>query len=103
VRLADKELQQAGEKRLHGSDTKQPRWYINSQGQTMVVVPEPGVFVMGSPRSEAERSNGPAGKEEMQHRRRIGRRFALAATEVTVAQFQKFRSEHPYLSGSYRK
>jgi serine/threonine protein kinase/formylglycine-generating enzyme required for sulfatase activity len=96
VRQADRKLQAAAEKRLKGTDARQPRWYVNSQGQTMVIVPEPGVFVMGSPRSEAERFGGPADKEEMQHRRRIGRSFALASKEATVAQFQKFREEHKY-------
>jgi formylglycine-generating enzyme required for sulfatase activity len=72
------------------------RWYVNGQEQTMVLIDAHGPFLMGSPRTEAERFGGPEGREERQHRRRIGRTFALAAREVTVAQFRRFRPEHPY-------
>ena len=73
-----------------------PRWYVNSQGQTMVLVPGPVEFFMGTPRSEAGREGGPQGRIEKQHRRRIGRSFALAAREVTVEQFLRFRAAHSY-------
>src|SRR5262249_11346673 len=39
-----------------------PQWYVNGQGQTFVVVPGPVEFVMGSPLSEADRS-----ESEVQH------------------------------------
>jgi formylglycine-generating enzyme required for sulfatase activity len=55
-------------------------WYVNRQGQTMVVVPRPGVFWMGE------------GKER--HKRRINRTFAIASKEVTVEQFLSFRMNH---------
>ena len=32
-----------------------PQWYVNSQGQTMVVIPGPVEFVMGSPPTEEGR------------------------------------------------
>src|SRR5262249_38030420 len=35
---------------------------------------------------------GPNGKMERQHRKRIGRSFAIAAREVTVEQFLRFRA-----------
>jgi formylglycine-generating enzyme required for sulfatase activity len=57
------------------------RWYVNGQGQTMVLV-EPGEFWMGE------------GQERQ--RRKIEHTFALAATEVTVAQFRRFRADHKY-------
>jgi formylglycine-generating enzyme required for sulfatase activity len=63
-----------------------PQWYVNGQGQTMVVVPGPVEFVMGSPVTEARRRD-----QEVQHRRRIARTFALAATPVTKEQFLRFR------------
>jgi formylglycine-generating enzyme required for sulfatase activity len=72
------------------------RWYVNGQGQTMVLVPGPSAFWMGSPRTEREREGGPESRAELRHRTRIGRTYALAAYEVTVAQFRKFRSDHPY-------
>jgi formylglycine-generating enzyme required for sulfatase activity len=61
-----------------------PRWYINGQGQTMVVLAGPVEFVMGSPASEAGRN--PA---ETWHRQRIGRPFALSATSVTIGEFMR--------------
>jgi formylglycine-generating enzyme required for sulfatase activity len=51
---------------------------------------------MGSPRTEAERAGGPENPTERQHRRRIGRTFALASKEVTVAQFRDFRPDMIY-------
>jgi serine/threonine protein kinase/formylglycine-generating enzyme required for sulfatase activity len=62
-----------------------PRWYVNGQGQTMVVIPGPVTFVMGSPASEQDRR-----ADETQHKKRIGRTFALAAAPVTKAQFLRF-------------
>jgi serine/threonine protein kinase/formylglycine-generating enzyme required for sulfatase activity len=58
------------------------RWHINRQGQTMTIVSGPGVFWMGE------------GQER--HRQQIGRGFAIASKEVTVAQFLTFRREHEY-------
>ncbi len=46
------------------------RWYINRQGQTMVLVPQPSVFCMG--------------KGEERHQRQVNRSFAIAGKEVTV-------------------
>jgi formylglycine-generating enzyme required for sulfatase activity len=55
------------------------RWYVNRQGQTLVLVP-PGEFetMEGNKRVKA----------------RVARRFALAAREVTVAEFLRFRKDH---------
>jgi serine/threonine protein kinase/formylglycine-generating enzyme required for sulfatase activity len=50
------------------------QWYINRQGQTMVIVTRPDEFWMGE------------GKEK--HRRRIGRSFAIASKQVTRKQFR---------------
>jgi serine/threonine protein kinase/formylglycine-generating enzyme required for sulfatase activity len=61
------------------------QWYVNSQGQTMVVIPGPVEFRMGSPAKEAGRS-----PDESQHERRIGRTFAVAAKSVTVREFRRF-------------
>jgi formylglycine-generating enzyme required for sulfatase activity len=58
---------------------------VNSQQQTFVVFP-PGVFTMGSPPDERGRN----AETEPQHQRRIERSFALAATEVTRAQYAVF-------------
>jgi serine/threonine protein kinase/formylglycine-generating enzyme required for sulfatase activity len=72
------------------------RWYVNGQGQTLVLIPDPPEFLIGSPRSEAERESGPEGRVEMQHRRRIGRSFALASKEVSVEQFLAYRKDQQW-------
>jgi formylglycine-generating enzyme required for sulfatase activity len=66
-----------------------PQWYVNGQGQTMVVIPGPVEFVMGSPGSETDR-----GRNEPQHKKRIGRTFALAAKLVTMEQYRQFEMGH---------
>ena len=62
------------------------RWFVNSQGQTFAVIEGPVEFRMGSPPTEPERIAG----NETPRRMRIPRRFAIAAKEVTVEQFQRF-------------
>ena len=62
------------------------KWYVNGQGQTFAVIEGPVEFRMGSPPTEPERIAGP----ETPRRMRIPRRFAIAAKEVTVEQFQRF-------------
>jgi serine/threonine protein kinase/formylglycine-generating enzyme required for sulfatase activity len=74
-----------GVKRLLAKEKPPPQWYVNGQGQTMVAIPGPVEFVMGSPVSEKDWNR------EVQHKRRIGRTFALAATAVTKDQFLRFR------------
>ncbi|MCI0456465.1 MAG: formylglycine-generating enzyme family protein [Gemmataceae bacterium] len=68
------------------------RWYVNGQGQTLVLLPGPVDFWMGS----LGREPGRIAVDEPLHRKRIGRSFALATKEVTVEQFQRFRPAHRY-------
>jgi serine/threonine protein kinase/formylglycine-generating enzyme required for sulfatase activity len=68
-----------------------PGWYVNGMGQTMVALPGPMDFWMGSPNTEAGREN----MSERRHHRRIGRSFAIAAKSVTVAEFQRFLEANP--------
>lgn len=78
------------EKRLGGiqqrlakeKDKTPPQWFVNTQGQTMIVIPGPVQFLMGSPATEAGRYDG-----EPQHQRRISRTFAIAAHSVTWEQY----------------
>jgi hypothetical protein len=65
-----------------GKAEGQRRWYVNRQGQTLVVFPAPGEVVVGK------------GRE--QYKARIDGSFAIAAREVTVGQFLKFRKDHEY-------
>ncbi len=59
-------------------------WYVNGQGQTFASVRGPVEFRMGSPENEADHSF-----DEIPHRKRIDRSFAIATKEVTVAQYAK--------------
>jgi formylglycine-generating enzyme required for sulfatase activity len=66
-------------------------WYVNKEGQTFSVIRGPVEFLMGStPETDPERDVG-----EVQHPRRIDRTFAVATTEVTVAQYARFLKENP--------
>ncbi len=70
---------------MHAKARVPSQWYVNGQGQTMVVIAGPVVFVMGSPATEAHRQ-----AEETQHKVRIDRTFAIAGKPVTVEQYRKF-------------
>jgi serine/threonine protein kinase/formylglycine-generating enzyme required for sulfatase activity len=73
------------------------RWYVNGQGQTMVIIPGPTEYWMGSPGSESERYSD----EEDLHRVRIPHSFAIATTEVTTEQFQRFLNANPTIKDSF--
>jgi serine/threonine protein kinase/formylglycine-generating enzyme required for sulfatase activity len=62
-----------------------PQWYVNSQGQTMAVLPGSMEVLLGSPLTEEGRLD-----HEKQHKKWIGRTFALASKPVTVEQYQRF-------------
>jgi eukaryotic-like serine/threonine-protein kinase len=65
---------------VKAGDKAERRWFINSQGQTFVVVDGPVEFLFGEAGSSIEV--------------KIARRFAVATHEVTVEQFHKFRSDY---------
>jgi formylglycine-generating enzyme required for sulfatase activity len=79
-----KRLESISQLRCKGKENS-PQWYVNGQGQTMVVIPGPVEFVMGSPPAEADRD-----EDEGQQKVRIERTFALAAKPVTVEQYRRF-------------
>jgi formylglycine-generating enzyme required for sulfatase activity/predicted Ser/Thr protein kinase len=79
---ASDEMQAVDKDLATGKVEGQRQWYLNRQGQTMVVIPKPGAFWMGE------------GYERKQSR--IDRNFAIASKEVTVDQFLRFRKEHQY-------
>ena len=70
-------------------DWGERRWFVNSQGQTFAVIDGPVEFHMGSPPWEADRDTN-----ETLHQRIIPRRFAIAAKEVTVEEYQEFVKEN---------
>ena len=63
-----------------GKVVGQRRWYITGQGQTMVVIAAPGECWIG--------------ESEQRHKETISRSYALAASEVTIQQFLRFRKGH---------
>jgi formylglycine-generating enzyme required for sulfatase activity len=67
------------DRELMGKAEGKRQWYVNGQGQTMVILPS-GEFWMG--------------EGNQRQRRRIEHRFALAAREVTVAEFLSFRKAY---------
>jgi len=79
----EQRLQSIGQELAKGKAKR--RWYVTSQGQTMVVIPGPVEFLMGSPPTESQR-----GGDEQLHRQQIERTFAIAAKAVTVEQFKQF-------------
>ncbi len=66
------------------------QWYVNSQEHTMVIVPGPTQFLMGSPEAGSR-----ANADERLHSQRIRRSFSIASTETTVEQFRRFLDDHP--------
>src|SRR5262249_30653637 len=75
--------------RLKGRDRGDRHWYVNDQGQTFSIVEGPVSFRRVSPPSAPGRLN------EASHQQVIPRRFAIAATEVTVEEYQEFVKENP--------
>jgi serine/threonine protein kinase/formylglycine-generating enzyme required for sulfatase activity len=74
-RSQDEPLQRL-ENQLTGAGTARwnvvRRWYVNGQGQTMVMMPNPADY----------------GKSQIENR------FAISSHEVTVAEFRRFREKH---------
>ena len=80
------------------------RWYLTKTGSkspatsgiTFSIMQPEKEFLMGAPVTETERTQGPTGKLETRHRRRVGHRYAIGTHEITVAQFSAFHSNHPF-------
>ena len=68
-------------------------WHTNVIGQVMIELQAPDEVLMGAPYYEQGRV-----RSEQQHRVRVGRRFAIAATETTVTQFSRFLKD-PRMEG----
>jgi serine/threonine protein kinase/formylglycine-generating enzyme required for sulfatase activity len=94
-----------GEKRLEGirqlvtkdKGKAPPQWYVNGQGQTLVVIPGPVEFIMGSPPTEEGRQD-----IEAQHKKRITRTFAVATKPVTMEQYHLLdKSYQPYANTKF--
>jgi hypothetical protein len=70
-----------------GQPAEGRRWSINAQGQTLVHFEGPVEFWMGSPSWQTETIQ----PNELLHRRRIERSFAIASKKVTRHDFEAFR------------
>ena len=73
-----------------GEAAASARWFVNSQGQTMIVL-APAAYIMGSPKSEPGRDN-----DEPQHEETITTPFAISAHEVTVEQILRWQPDFEY-------
>jgi formylglycine-generating enzyme required for sulfatase activity len=86
-----KRLQRIGNELARGVGAAKPQWYVNGQGQTFVVIPNPGTIWVGSPAGEAERE-----EDEQRHPVELNRSFAISTKPVTVEQFRRFRDDYPF-------
>lgn len=62
-----------------------PQWYVNGQGQTMIVIRDQEPFQMGTSIMGPDRPNNAP-----QHHKAIRRTFAVAAKAVTIEQYYRF-------------
>jgi formylglycine-generating enzyme required for sulfatase activity len=76
----DEELKKIDKELATGKVQGQRQWYVNRQGQTMVMLTNLGEFSMG--------------EGAKRQRQMIGRGFAIASKEVTLEQFLRFRKDH---------
>jgi formylglycine-generating enzyme required for sulfatase activity len=66
------------------------QWFVAPHGHTMVVIPGPTQYFMGSPKTESDR-----GLNEPLHVVHIRHSFSIACKETTVEQFQRFIRDNP--------
>jgi formylglycine-generating enzyme required for sulfatase activity len=81
---------------LRGKPAGKRQWYVNKQSQTFTVIPADREFLMGSPEQEPDRRSN-----EVLHRVRIPRSFAMGTKEVTVAQFRRFLEATPVIQRQF--
>lgn len=72
------------------------QWYVNKRGQTLTVISGPVQFIMGAPVDQEGREGGPSGRMETQHRKQIGRSFAIMTHEITVDEYLELDPEFNY-------
>jgi len=77
------------------------RWLVTAEGQTLARLDGPVSVTMGSPPGEAGRRPASDSPDEPLHDVRIPRAFAIATTEVTVAEFRRFLEATPGAKRGY--
>jgi formylglycine-generating enzyme required for sulfatase activity len=90
------ELQEIDLQFATGSPVGNRLWFVNRQGRTLVIIPPPGEFIIGSPPTELGREGGPEGGVEMQRFVRVDHAFALMIHQVTVGEMLEFRKDYFY-------
>ena len=65
------------------------QWFVSTRGHTMVIVPGPAEFTMGSPAD-----HNSFNEDELLHSQQIRRSFSIASKETTIAQFETFLSQN---------
>jgi formylglycine-generating enzyme required for sulfatase activity len=78
------------------------RWYVTAEGQTMSVISPPSSVRMGSPSDEAGRQPAPDSPAEPLHDVSSPREFAIATTELTVAEFRRFLGANAEVKRGYQ-
>ena len=72
-------------------DRQEPQWYVTGERQTMVVIPGPVVFRMGSPPEEKGRHEW----EGPEHTVKLTRPFYVGIHPVTQSQYQLVTGRNP--------
>jgi formylglycine-generating enzyme required for sulfatase activity/tRNA A-37 threonylcarbamoyl transferase component Bud32 len=70
--------------------TDKRQWYVNTDGQTFVILKADKPFRMGSPVEEPDHDD-----LELLHQQQIGRTFAIASKIVTRSQYRHFQQANP--------
>ena len=78
------------------------QWYVSAEGQTMATFAGPSSVRMGSSIDEPGRQPAVDSAAEPMHVVAIPRSFALATTEVTVAEFRRFLDANPDAKRGYQ-
>jgi formylglycine-generating enzyme required for sulfatase activity len=76
---------------LAGKAPERRKWFVAKSGQTFAIIDGPVEVTMGSPGNEPGRDK----VDDLPHRVRIPRSFAVATKEVTVGLFQQFLDANP--------
>lgn len=81
LKKVDEELAEHGRS---GRGSPRHAWYINGQGQTMVIVSDPVPFDMGDPADLKDKYSEPTRRATIDHS------YAIGTKEVTFAEFDRF-------------
>lgn len=82
--------------------SKDRRWYVTAERQTMTTFVGPLSVRMGSPEDETGRQPASDSAAEPLHVVAIPRSFAIATTEVTVGEFRRFLDANPDAKRGHR-